>query len=49
VFASIPADEGVAAAERLGAAPIDHAPDSPAIAAIEGLISAIADARPHRT
>jgi CO dehydrogenase maturation factor len=49
VFASIPADEGVAAAERLGAAPIDHAPDSPAIVAIEGLISAIADARPHRT
>ena len=26
VFASIPADEGVAAAERIGVAPIDHAP-----------------------
>lgn len=37
VFASIPADEGVAAAERIGVAPIDHAPDSPTIAAIERL------------
>ena len=46
VLASIPADESVAAAERLGAAPIDHAPGSPAIAAIERLITAIADARP---
>ncbi len=41
-FASLPADEGVAAAERLGVAPIDHAPDSPTIAAIERLITAIA-------
>ena len=39
VFASIPADEGVAAAERIGAAPLDHAPDSPTIAAIEELIA----------
>jgi CO dehydrogenase nickel-insertion accessory protein CooC1 len=42
VFASLPADEGVAAAERIGAAPIDHAPDSQAIAAIQRLIVAIA-------
>jgi CO dehydrogenase maturation factor len=42
VFASLPADEGVAAAERIGAAPIDHAPDSPTITAIELLISALA-------
>jgi len=42
VFASIPADEGVAAAERLGAAPIDHAPDSPTIVAIERLITSVA-------
>jgi len=42
VFASLPADEGVAAAERLGVAPIDHAPHSPAIAAIERLTSALA-------
>lgn len=41
VFASLPADEGVAAAERIGAAPIDHAPDSQAIAAIQRLIVAI--------
>jgi CO dehydrogenase nickel-insertion accessory protein CooC1 len=41
VFASLPADDGVAAAERLGVAPIDHAPDSPAIAAIERLVSAL--------
>ena len=46
VFASIPADERVAAAERVGAAPIDHAPDSPAIAAIERLTTAIAGYRP---
>ena len=45
VFASIPADEGVAAAERVGAAPIDHAPGSPAIAGIERLITAIARSR----
>jgi CO dehydrogenase maturation factor len=42
VFASIPADEAVAAAERIGAAPIDHAPDSPTIAAIERLIADLA-------
>jgi len=41
VFASLPADDGVAAAERLGVAPIDHAPDSPAIIAIERLLSAL--------
>ena len=41
VFASLPADADVAAAERIGAAPIDHAPDSAAIAAIERLIAAL--------
>lgn len=30
----IPEDLGVARADRLGVAPIDHAPDSPAVAAI---------------
>jgi hypothetical protein len=35
----------VAAAERVGAAPIDHAPDSPTIAAIEQLITAIQGSR----
>ncbi len=43
-FASVPADDGVAAAERAGVAPIDHAPDSPTIAAIERLISALTPA-----
>lgn len=42
VFASIPADEGVAAAERIGVAPIDHAPDAPAIAALERLVDGLA-------
>ncbi len=41
VFASLPADEGVAAAERLGVAPIDHVPDSPTIAAIGRLVTAL--------
>jgi CO dehydrogenase maturation factor len=41
VFASLPADAGVAAAERIGAAPIDHAPGSAAIAAIEQLVAAL--------
>lgn len=47
-FAALPADDEVAAAERLGIAPIDHAPDSPSIAAIERLIAALAQA-PART
>jgi CO dehydrogenase maturation factor len=42
VFASLPADEDIAAAERIGAAPIEHAPDSPTITAIELLIAALA-------
>jgi CO dehydrogenase maturation factor len=42
VLASIPADAGVAAAERVGVAPIDHAPDSPTIAAIERLVDELA-------
>lgn len=47
VFASVPADAGVAAAERIGVAPIDHAPDSPTIAAIERLVDRLAaTARP---
>lgn len=35
VFATIPADRAVAIAERAGVAPIDHAPRSPAVRAIE--------------
>lgn len=41
VFASLPADEGVLAAERVGVAPIDHDPDSPAIVAIGRLATAL--------
>lgn len=43
VVAALPADEGVAEAERLGRAPIDHAPESPAVAEVERLIAALAD------
>ncbi len=39
VFTSLPFDERVAMAERLGIAPIDYAPDSPAIVAIERLVA----------
>ena len=42
VLASVPADDDVAAAERLGVAPIDHAPDSSAVAAVEHLVAALA-------
>ncbi len=42
VFWSVPADEGVAEAERLGVAPIDHVPDSSTIAAIEEMVAALA-------
>jgi len=42
VFWSVPADEGVADAERLGVAPIDHVPDSSTIAAIEEMVAALA-------
>jgi len=41
VFASLPADEHVAAAERVGVAPIDHAPDAPGIAAMGRLVTAL--------
>ncbi|MDQ3607349.1 MAG: hypothetical protein M3459_00375 [Actinomycetota bacterium] len=43
VLAAVPADEGVARAERLGVAPIDHAPDSPAVAEIERLVAALVE------
>lgn len=42
VFAAVPHDGDVAAAERRGAAPIDAAPDSAAVAAIERLVAALA-------
>lgn len=42
VIAAVPADEAVARAERLGVAPIDHAPGSPAVGEIERLVTALA-------
>ena len=41
VAASVPADETVAACDRMGVALIDHAPDSPAVRAIEGLVDGL--------
>ena len=38
VAVAIPYDEGIAQAERLGLAPLDHSPGSPGIRAIEGLV-----------
>ena len=48
VFASLPADAEVAAAERLGVAPIDYAPNTAAIEAMRGLVTALGrqDSRP---
>jgi hypothetical protein len=39
VFGALPVDEAVAAAERIGVAPIDYAPDAPAIVAIGRLVA----------
>jgi CO dehydrogenase maturation factor len=36
-FVAIPDDDGIAEADRLGAAPIDHAPDGPGVVAIAAL------------
>ncbi len=41
VVAAVPADDDVRASERLGLALIDHAPDSPALHAIERLADAL--------
>ncbi len=38
LLASVPLDEQVATAERIGRAPLDHAPDSPAMQAIHELV-----------
>lgn len=45
VIASVPLDAEVAAAERLGVAPLDHAPDAPAITAIRNLLAVLDRAR----
>ena len=41
VFAAIPADGAIIEADRAGVAPIDHAPSSPAVHAIERLVEAL--------
>ena len=41
VLAAVPADESVAAADRLGRALIDHAPTSPAVTAVDDLVDAL--------
>jgi CO dehydrogenase maturation factor len=46
VLESVPADAAVAEAERLGLAPIDHAPGSPTVVAIERLVRALTQAHP---
>jgi CO dehydrogenase maturation factor len=43
VFTSLPFDDRVATAERLGIAPIEYAPGSPAVLAIERLAAALSD------
>ena len=42
VFAAVPVDDDVAYAERMGVAPIDHAPNAPAIQAIHALVAKLA-------
>ena len=46
VWAEVPYDEAVAAAEREGRAPFDVAPDGPGVMAMRELISALRDADP---
>ncbi|MEO7518006.1 MAG: hypothetical protein ABIY58_04525, partial [Acidimicrobiales bacterium] len=41
VVASVPWDEALAAAEQAGRAPIDEAPDSPAVQAIAALVDQV--------
>jgi CO dehydrogenase nickel-insertion accessory protein CooC1 len=41
VVASVPDDEMVARTDRMGVALIDHAPDSPAVQAIEELVDGL--------
>ena len=45
VSATVPADEAVAACDREGVALIDHAPDSPAVRAIEDLVDDLVGGR----
>jgi Flp pilus assembly CpaE family ATPase len=49
IVTAIPADRAVAIAERSGKAPIDHAPGSPAVRAIEAFAATLeANGEPHR-
>lgn len=46
VAASVPADEAVAACDRMGVALLDHAPGSPAVRAIEALVDRLVQGSP---
>lgn len=48
VAALVPYDEGVAAADRLGVALLDHAPSGPAASAVKRLVETLADDGPGR-
>ena len=37
----VPADGAIDAADRLGVSPVDHDPDAPAVAALEGLVDVL--------
>ena len=45
LIASVPHDETFAEAERQGLAPIDYAADSPAVRAVESLVSQLSEER----
>ena len=45
VAATVPADDAVAGCDRLGVALIDHAPSSPAVRAIDGLVEGLVQGR----
>ncbi len=47
LLGEVPFDPGLAAVERGGGAPIDAAPDSPAVAAIRALAHALSREAPH--
>lgn len=44
LIAAVPEDEAILAADRLGAAPLDHDPHSPAVRVIDGLVRTLSQA-----
>jgi CO dehydrogenase maturation factor len=43
VVAAVPEDDAIAQADRAGVAPLDHAPDSPAVQAVASLVEQLAE------